>query len=184
MNLYLRLFLMIMTTRWKRRVSILEESVTRHWVLPNDLDPYGHMNNGRYFAIADLARIRKLFRARIWQEMKKQKIYAVVAGETIQFRKPLRLFQRFAITTRLMGWDEGFFYVEQTFHRKGRVYALMIVRGRLIMKDGTMASPREILRYGHFEDLDEIRMSEVIEKWNESTKEQWEQRTYAKGYGG
>jgi acyl-CoA thioesterase FadM len=175
MNLYIRLLIMLLTTRFKESMSIFDDFVTSHYVFPNDLDPYGHMNNGRYFAVADLARIQKLLRAGIWQAMRIRKVYAVAAGETIQFRKPLTLLQKYSISTRMMGWDERFFYVEQAFFRKGQVHALMIVRVRPIMKNDTRVTPREVLGYVYSNELEGTRTNEAINKWNESTKWHWKE---------
>lgn len=174
MNLYLRLFLMLLTTKFQGSASILDNSITYHRVLPNDLDPYGHMNNGRYFAIADLARIRKLLRAGLWQEMKKRKVLAFVADETIQFRKPLMPFQKYAVKTRLMGWDAKYFYVEQTFFRDGDIHALLLVRGRPVRADRGSITPRELFGWVEKTEIPEERMNDVIRTWNESTKMHWE----------
>lgn len=175
MNLYLRLFLMLLTTKFQRGASILDDSITYHRVLPNDLDPYGHMNNGRYFAIADLARIRKLLRAGLWQEMKRRKVLAFVADETIQFRKPLMPFTKYAIRTRLMGWDEKYFYVEQTFFRDSDIYALLLVRGRPVRADRQPITPCELFGWVESTQIPEEKMNDVIRTWNKSTKMHWEE---------
>jgi len=174
MNLYLRFFIMLIAVKFKRRLSVLEDSITRHHVLPNDLDPYGHMNNGRYFAVADLARIQKLQRAGLWREMKKRKVLAFVADETIQFRKPLMPFQRYFIRTRLMGWDANFFYVEQTFYREKEVCALLLVRGRAISTDHAPVAPREMFGWVEPGDITGEKVNDVIRTWNQSTKMHWE----------
>lgn len=180
MNLYIRLFLMFLTTRFKSSTSIFEDSLTNHYVLPNDLDPYGHMNNGRYFAVADLARIRKLLRSGLWQEMKRRKVLAFVADETMQFRKPLMPFQKYTIKTRLMGWDGNFFYIEQTFSRKDHICALLLVRGRAITTDHTPVAPRELFGWVEQSDVPEEKVNEVIRTWNESTKMHWDKAVNSK----
>ena len=42
---------------------------------------------------------------------------SVVVAETILFRRSLTLFQRFEIETRIVGWDERAFLLEQRFLR-------------------------------------------------------------------
>lgn len=169
MNLYFRLFLMLITARYKKPVSALDEFVTEHRVLPNDLDLLGHMNNGRYFTVTDIARIELLIRAGIWQKMRKRKIYPVMAGETVQFRKPLTALQKYRIITNILGWDENFIYVEHLFKSDHDIHALMMVKIRMIGEKSTGISPQEILQMADSGKVKKTRMSETIIKWNLST---------------
>ena len=63
MNLIFRLLktLLLYLLRPTRR-GILEESVVRFRVWPNDLDTNLHMNNGRYLTLMDLGRLDLLLR--------------------------------------------------------------------------------------------------------------------------
>ena len=65
--------------------------------LPTDLDLLGHMDNGRYASLFDLGRFDLLVRTGFWDLLARQKWYAVVASETITFRKSLELWQRFDV---------------------------------------------------------------------------------------
>ena len=57
MNLYLRLISVLWSALFRRRnIAALETAVLEFRVLPNDLDPNWHMNNGRYLTIMDLGR--------------------------------------------------------------------------------------------------------------------------------
>ena len=76
---------MFFTSEFKKTILIFNEYNSSHYVLPNDLDLLGHRNNRRYFTITDMVRIEMLIRSGIWAEMKKRKIYAVMAEETAQF---------------------------------------------------------------------------------------------------
>ena len=165
--------LVLLFSRFKSRVSILDAFPTYHRVLPNDLDLLGHMNNGRYFTITDIARIELLIRAGVWQQMKKRKIYPVMAGETVQFRRPLQPFQRYSILTRTLGWDDRFIYVEHRFQSKDAIHALMLVRVRVIGDGSLRISPQQLLGLIDQEGLEEIRMTEAIEQWTQSASEHW-----------
>ena len=173
MNLYFRLFFIFLTARYKQTVSMLDSFTTEHRVLPNDLDLLGHMNNGRYFTVTDLTRIEMLIRAGLWQQMRRLKIHPVMAGETVQFRKPLKPFQRYSIVTKTLGWDEKFIYVEHLFKSQYEVHAMALVKVRVIGKDSTRVAPHKLLKLVHNTDIQRTNMKEAIIKWNLATQSHW-----------
>ena len=63
MNLYLRLILTLLRSLLKPAIEIGDTIELKLRVLPNDLDFNGHMNNGRYLTILDLALIEYMTRA-------------------------------------------------------------------------------------------------------------------------
>ena len=66
MNLYLRLFILLIRALFKPRMATLDTSVLHFHVLPNDLDLHRHMNNGRYLSIMDLGRADLMLRTGIF----------------------------------------------------------------------------------------------------------------------
>lgn len=175
MNLYFRLILMFLRIKFKKPVSIFDEFVTKHRVLPNDLDLLGHMNNGRYFTITDLARIEMLIRAGVWKELRKRNLMPLMAGETVQFRKPLMPFQNYSIVTKTLGWDDKFVFVEHKFVSKQGLHALIIVKVRVIGNDRFRLAPRQFLGFGNPGEIAETKLNEPINKWTESTQMHWNQ---------
>lgn len=173
MNLWLRLLITWLRAFRREPVSVLDEFRSTHIVWPGDIDLFGHVNNGRYFTITDLDRMEILFRAGTWREMRKRGLYPVMAGETMQFRRPLKLFQRYEILSRPIGWDERHLYMEHRFHRDGLDLALAIVKIRTV--GASRPSPAEVFRLTG-ETVPDVHMSEVLERWDLSTKEQWESR--------
>lgn len=87
-----------------------------HWrVWPNDIDAFGHMNNGRYQVIMDLGRIDFLRRCHLLRGVVRNR-WAVPVGEAhMAYRKPLRPLQRYTLHTRLLHWDARWFYFRQDF---------------------------------------------------------------------
>lgn len=138
-------------------------------VLPTDIDLLMHMNNGRYPSYMDLGRVDLTKRTGVEAKLSKHGIYAVVAAQTISYRKSLQLFQRFTIESRILGSDDRSFYVEQRFVVRGEVYARAIVRGRMIQKgNGT-------LNVADFEqltglDLSGFELPADVENWGSTFK--------------
>jgi acyl-CoA thioesterase FadM len=143
-----------------RRKGTLEPTAVgrvRVRTLPTDLDLLGHMNNGRYASLFDLGRFDLLIRTGIWDVFKKKGWYAVVASETITFRKSLELWQRFTVESRLLGHDDKSAYLMHRAVVDGEVYAEMIVRARFLRRSGGIVPHEELFAALHRPDnLDEL----------------------------
>jgi len=110
----------------------------------SDLDELRHMNNGVYLSTMDLARVDLIQRAGVWSRMRAHGMYAVVASQTISYRKSLTLWQRYEIETRVVGYDERAVYMEQRFVVGGEVYARGVVAGRFLRRTGGVVSMAEL----------------------------------------
>lgn len=145
MNLYFRLLLVWLRSRRARRVSLWGEARTPFRVLPTDLDPLLHMNNARYLALLDLGRTDLMLRSGFWAEVTRRGWYPVVTAQTISYKRSLTLWQRFELATRVLGFDERHVYMEQEFHRGGKVIARAVVQARFLRKAGGTVEPPELL---------------------------------------
>lgn len=129
MNLWLRLIWMLLTAWRRRQVSILETSSLRMRVMPNDLDFNGHVNNGRFLTLADVGRMDFVLRSGAARAAFRMRALPIVGDSLAKFRRDLKLFERFDIETRLIGWDEKWTFMEHRFLRHGRVLGVVVIRG-------------------------------------------------------
>ncbi len=140
MNLLWRtLFVLARARRRLRREGPIDPTtvgLTRIRVLPTDIDLLRHLNNGRYLSLFDLGRWDLLTRTGLLAAMTRQRWYAVVAAETITFRRSLELWQRFDLETRLIGHDDRAVYLEHRALVEGEVYARAIIRARILRRSG------------------------------------------------
>lgn len=133
----------------KQRMGVFDESVLRFHVWPGDLDFFAHMNNGRYLSLMDSGRWDIVARLGLIGHMRRQRWITVLGGASIRFRRPMRPFQRFELRSRILGWDEKWFYISQRFEADGKVYADAAVRG-LFRAPGESVPSAEVLRLvGH-----------------------------------
>lgn len=121
--------------------SPLDPWRTRLRVLPNDLDLLRHVNNGVYLTLMDIGRVDLLVRTGAQRAASARGWYPVVVGETIRFRRSLRLGERFEIVTRVLGWDDRLVYLEQIFQRRRpaaepEVVAEAVVAARYLARTG------------------------------------------------
>ena len=139
MNLYLRLFWLLLTSRRKSSAAVPETTTLRFRVLPNDLDANLHMNNGRYATIMDLGRIDLMQRLGLFRHVVKQRWMPLVAGLQLQFLRPLKPFQSYQLDTRVAAWDEKWVYIEQIFRTRDREVAKAVVKTQI--RRGRQAVP-------------------------------------------
>lgn len=148
MRLWFRMVWVLLTYRSRGEVRIDEVSKITMRVLPGDLDIFNHMNNGSYLTIMDLARYDQGLRTGFWQEWKSRGWYPVVVNATISFRKSLSPWQRYTIETKVIGWDDVAYFIEQRFVADGEIYAKAIMRGRFLKKSWGILTPHEVM-YSH-----------------------------------
>ncbi len=126
---WLRLFRSVIAVGFQSRVPLPTTTCIRMRVWPNDLDFNFHVNNGRYLALADIARIHWFARTGLLAVARRYKSYPVVGDVVAKFRRDLRAFQTFEIHTRLIGWDRKWGFLEHRFVRNGRVVGAVAIRG-------------------------------------------------------
>jgi len=147
MRLRLRLLLLVFLSFWKKRTGFLDESVITLTVLPNDIDIL-KISDDRYFALMDLGRMNIVFRTGLLKSMFKNKWGPVVSFNTVRFRYPLKVFQRYQLKTKIVWWDDNTFYWKQTFERKGRVVATGYVCGTALGPNGPVPSNQILSELG------------------------------------
>ena len=141
MNLYVRLLLSFLRAVSARRIKTSEVTVQSFRVWPTDIDLYRHMNNGRYFQIMDVARFSWLVRTGTVKVLTQQGWGALLGGSLMRFRLSLRAFQRYTVATRLICWDDRWYYLEHVFRdHRGRRVATGIVRAAFRSKSGWVST--------------------------------------------
>ena len=125
---------------WTRPgLGLFDESAVTLRVWPTDLDVYGHMNNGRYLTVMDLGRTDLLIRSGLVKEAMRRRWGPLLGGATIRYRRSLTPLRRYQLRTRIVGWDDKWFYIRQQFTRRDEVMATALVKGLLRGPDGNVA---------------------------------------------
>ncbi len=148
-NLFLRLIWIVIAAFRKPGVGILDETRIRLRVLPNDLDTNIHMNNGRYLTVMDLGRTDLTIRSGLWRAMRDNRWAPVVGGARMTYRRPLDAFQRYDLTTRVIGWDDKWVYMEQRFEVAGHIHARGLVKALFLNGRRRVPSAELVAALGH-----------------------------------
>ena len=145
MNLLLRTLYIALRSLFKEHLPIgASASHLTLRVLPNDLDLNLHMNNGRYLSICDLNRIELFIRSGLLWAMMRRRWIPVIAEQTITYKKPLGLFERYEVVLEVTHWDEKYFYMTHTFSVGDRVVAEGHAKGAIKSRDGVV-SPAQVI---------------------------------------
>ena len=119
MLLLVRFLLVMLTSRFRSRIGALEESVVRFTVLPQDCDLNLHLNAGRFISFMDVARMELLGRMRLFSKVVRRGWRPIMGGCIVRYRRSVQPFERFDVRSRLVGWDEKWFYLEHILEKDG-----------------------------------------------------------------
>jgi len=170
MNLWIRMIRVILRAWMGRRLQAMDTSVVHFRVWPHDLDLNMHMNNGRYLTLMDLGRLDLMMRNGMGRVVFKEKWMPVAASAMIRFRRSLLPFQVFRLESRVLCWDEKWFYLEQRLIRGERTIAFALLKG-CVRRSGGHVPPDEIFQRVVGESIVSPPMPEAVARWQETEED-------------
>lgn len=167
MNLWLRVLGVILGTLFAPRRHFTDDFELWFRVWPTDLDTNLHMNNGRYLSVMDLGRLDMILRMRLVPVIWRERWMPVIASAQVRWRRSLAPFERYRLTTRLIAWEDRWFFIEQRFlDRRGRLCAVALVKGAFRGRHGAVPV-REVMGAAG-ECMDSPELPADIRRWNEA----------------
>lgn len=116
--------------------------VSHHRCWPQDIDVFMEMNNGRILTILDLGRTVLAHRVGLLAALKAQKWGLTMAGVSVRYRKRIRPFVKFRVVSRAVGWDDRFFYLDQSIWIGDDCAAQALYRSAVTDRNGIVAPDR------------------------------------------
>jgi acyl-CoA thioesterase FadM len=169
MNLYWRLFLTSLLARFRPKVSLWEGSHTPFRVLPNDLDVFRHLTNSRYLAFGDLGRLDLLSRGSYWRDIRGRGWFPVVTAQTITYKRSLKLWQKFQVHTRVLGFDDRHSYLQQSFVVGDQLMARSVVQIRFLKRSGGSVTQAELEEVAGGYPI-ELELPAWVKEWADSVR--------------
>ncbi|MEP2781840.1 MAG: acyl-CoA thioesterase [Pseudoruegeria sp.] len=114
----------------------MDVNVTHHRCWPQDIDVFMELNNGRTLTLYDLGRVPMAVRIGFDRVLKKNNWGLTIAGSSVRYRRRVRMFQKFTMKSRLIGWDDKFMYLGQTMWSNGTCTSQALLRAALTNKSG------------------------------------------------
>lgn len=144
----------------KHKLDIFRAVTCHTYASPLEIDMYMHKSNSTYLVDLDLARtdlvlqvFQKLF-MKYWNnengEFRRQSIhncpYIPVGTIQCSFRRELKLFERYTITSSVMAWDDKWLYVLLRFLlSSGKLCAVAVTKYVFKKKGRITMKPREYI---------------------------------------
>ena len=166
---YLRLIKVVIQSQFKSKMGFGSEKYDEInlTVLPNDIDPFMELNNGRYVTLLDLGRYAYGGRINMGKFLKKNNWSLTIVGTYNEYRYRLKLFRKFQLKSKIIGYDEKWFYFFQKAERNGKTHMASVVKFAFTSKKG-LVFPNEVIP-----KMDLKYNPEELPKWiNELSKHQ------------
>ena len=143
---FLRLIRVLIKSKLQKKIAFDSEhnEQIRLMVLPQDLDLFMELNNGRYVTLLDLGRFSYGARVDMGNFLKKNNWSLTIVGTYNEYRHRLRLFQRFILETKIIGYDEDWFYFFQKIQRNGRTHMASVIKFAYTSNQG-LVRPKEVI---------------------------------------
>jgi hypothetical protein len=117
----------------------------------------------------DYGRTHLLARTRLLEHILRSRWQPLVGAVWITYRRPLPLLSVYELTSRMVCWDDRWFYIEQTFAGRMGLAAVGWVKG--ILRDAKGSVEPQAVIDGVARGLVSPPMPEAIAAWNELTRE-------------
>ncbi|KKK71973.1 hypothetical protein LCGC14_2908570, partial [marine sediment metagenome] len=124
-------------------LGLFDTHVSRHICWPHDIDVWMELNNGRTLTLYDLGRFVMFKRIGALGLMRPRGWVGTVAGSSVRYRRRVRMFDRFQMRSRVIGWDARFLYVEQAMWRGADCTSHVLLRTAITSK-GRMVPMEEV----------------------------------------
>jgi acyl-CoA thioesterase FadM len=167
MLFWLRMFKSQLATRFQRPLTPLETVTDTFRVWPGET-LLGVTINSRYLDYAEVARVSWLTRIGLMRVASQEKWLPLMAAQTVQYKRPLRRFEKVKLSTRLLCWNERWFYSEHVFEREGKVMVTVLAKGCVRSSAGLVSPVQLLAKLGLHEPSPPL--PESINQWESSMK--------------
>lgn len=127
----------------------VDPHISTHICWPWDLDPWIELNNGRTLTLYDLGRIPLAMRSGLIPILKQKGWGITVAGNSTRYRRRIRMFDRFTMVSRMIGWDHRFIYMDQSMWKGGECCNQVLIRSAVTSAKGIVPPSEVVAALGH-----------------------------------
>ncbi|TXG35784.1 acyl-CoA thioesterase [Seonamhaeicola maritimus] len=127
---WIRLLLALIQAKFKTKLIGTETVRKSFRVWISDID-VSVMNHAAIMTVLETGRLDLMVRSNFLKVASKNKWFFPSQAISIQFYRPLKVFQKAQIFTRISYVDAKWIYVEQKIERKGKIIAACIVKNTI-----------------------------------------------------
>ena len=144
---WLRLLKALLSARYRSKLDVSEPSILSFRVWLTDVDA-SIMNHATMMTVMEAGRIDLMVRAGFFKLARKEKWYFPTSSISVQFLRPLKLFQAAQLTTRVIHVTQAAIYLEQKITRGEKEIAGCMVKATVKKGRETLDIPAIIKRLG------------------------------------
>lgn len=127
---WIRLVTCLIRAKFKRKVKLTETISLPFRVWITDID-VSVMNHAAIMTVMELGRIDFMVRTNFFELANKKKWFFPSQAISVQFYRPLKIFQKAELLTRISFIDEKWIYTEQKIIRNGKDIAACLVKSTI-----------------------------------------------------
>lgn len=167
---WLRLLFAILIAKFRTKLEINETSSKTFRVWLTDIDA-SIMNHAAMLTVFETGRIDFMVRTSFFKVARQKKWFFPSSSISVQFFRPLKVFQKATLLTRVFHVTEFFIYTEQKIIKDGKGIALCIVKSKVKFGKENIRT-QEIVNLLHAKDIPtgEKDLIEQFEKQDEAFK--------------
>ncbi len=122
--------------------------ISHHICWPSDIDPWRELNNGRTLTLFDLGRMPFSRRIPLANALVDRKWGMTMAGNTVRYRRRIRLFDRIEMRSRAIGRDARFIYLQQSMYVRGEAASSGVFRAAIVGENGIVPTEELVNHMG------------------------------------
>lgn len=127
---WIRLLLAMISAKFKSEIKATDTICLSFRVWLTDID-ISVMNHASILTVMEAGRIDGMVRSNFFKVASKNKWFVPMKAISVQYYKPLKIFQKAQLYTRISYADEKWIYFEQKIMRKGKIIAACISKGTI-----------------------------------------------------
>ena len=127
---WIRLLLAMLSAKFKNKLVGTETVCKPFRVWLTDID-VSVMNHAAIMTVLETGRLDLMVRSNFFKVASKNKWFFPSQAISIQFYRPLKVFQKAEIYTRISYMDDKWIYVEQKIERQGKIVAACLVKNTI-----------------------------------------------------
>ncbi|KAA6396239.1 MAG: hypothetical protein EZS28_008235 [Streblomastix strix] len=146
MTFYIRLLYNIVEGMLHKRNEVISETIWHSRARLSDIDMFMHINNASYFRVAEYARWVWTYESLMGTILNQEGLMPLTTFLSSRFRKPIHLFQKYEIHSKMLEINDKALYIQQKFYIGSNFAASILLKINLVRKsDNVSVNPRETM---------------------------------------
>lgn len=168
MLLFFRFLRVFVFSLLRSRIGPIDASVVSFRVWPHDCDLNLHLNAGRYLSLMDAARTDLIGRLGLIRPLVRHHWRPIMGGCTMRYRREIGPFETFRIRSRIIGWDEKWFYVEHVVEKDVDTFCAVGIVRTLVRGPAGNISPSAVFALVGHGEAQSPELPEYVVRWRDA----------------